>query len=119
VTDLDLLSGHLAAALAELAEGCGRAADVARKLTAAKVTGVRGATCGCPVGVWLTLRIHPPPDWDIHVGIDITEVLAPAPEGGTAVMADAVTPLAVASFAVAFDDEHEFPALDATAATAR
>lgn len=107
------LCDALADQLAQLAGGCATAADVAGKLAVAGVTGKRADQCGCPVVNWLYLAIQPPPEWQIRAGIDIAEVLAGDVLDGLYPVAVAEIPNVIASFMVAFDDEREFPKLEA------
>ena len=110
----DRLCDALAAQLDQLADGCRNAEDVAAKLAKAGIKGKRSDDCGCPVSVWLARQIQPPPDWIVGAGIDIAVVLAPGPLEMTEV-AVAPVPDVIASFIVAFDDEYEFPELEAVA----
>lgn len=99
--DIPDLTGRLETALADLASGCPRPSDIARKLETAGCKGHRKGCYSCPVAVWLLQQLDLDDGLVVNVGLD----LAVIETGQETVLAEALVPPVVAVFIGMFDHD--------------
>lgn len=110
---------ELKAALAELAEGCTKPADVARRLAEAGCKGTRDDCFGCPIAVWLLRKLAGP-----GLKVTVAEETVRATWGAPATSATRAVPEyesdvsvelppVLTLFVMALDEQGMFPELDA------